>query len=78
MRWLELVAETMLAALNALAQAAPEWLPQGAEPDWFRHYAPRAEESRLPRARAKRDEVGERIDREGMRLFQAVRATDAR
>ncbi len=31
--WLEQVAETLRAALNALAQAAPEWLSEIAEPD---------------------------------------------
>ncbi|MFF7632597.1 transposase [Kitasatospora sp. NPDC008050] len=74
---LELVAETLRAALNALAQAAPDWLVGVAEPDWFRHYATRAEDSRFPKARAKRDEVGLRIGRDGMRLLQAVFAPDA-
>lgn len=47
--WLEVVAETLRSALNALAQAAPDWLVGVAEPDWFRHYATRAEDSRFPR-----------------------------
>ncbi|MFH9982665.1 IS1182 family transposase, partial [Streptomyces sp. NPDC017179] len=75
--WLEQVAETLRAALNALAEAAPDWLTEIAEPDWFKHYATRAEDSRFPKARAKRDEVGARIGRDGMRLLQAVRAADA-
>lgn len=75
--WLEQVAETLRAALNALAQTAPGWLAEVAEPDWFRHYATRAEDSRFPKARAKRDEVGARIGRDGMRLLQAVRTADA-
>jgi transposase len=70
--WLEQVAETLRAALNALAQAAPDWLSEIAEPDWFRHYATRAEDSRFPKARAKRDEVGLRIGRDGTRLLAAV------
>lgn len=70
--WLEMVAETLRSALNALAQAAPEWLVRVAEPDWFRHYATRAEESRFPKARAKRDEVGLRIGRDGTDLLTAV------
>lgn len=69
---LELVAETLRAALNALAVAAPDWLVQIAEPDWFRHYATRAEDSRFPKARSKRAEVGQRIGTDGMRLLQAV------
>ncbi|MFE2729223.1 transposase, partial [Kitasatospora sp. NPDC059327] len=70
--WLELVAETLRAALNRTAQVAPDWLIEVAEPDWFRHYATRAEESRFPKARAKRDEVGARIGRDGTRLLEAV------
>ncbi|MGW2996051.1 IS1182 family transposase [Streptomyces sp. NPDC001193] len=75
--WLEQVAETLRAALNALAQAAPDWLAEVADPDWFRHYATRADDSRFPKARAKRDEVGARIGRDGMRLLNAVHAADA-
>ncbi|MEU1943961.1 IS1182 family transposase [Streptomyces sp. NPDC059474] len=70
--WLEMVAETLRSALNALARAAPDWLAAIAAPDWFQHYATRAEESRFPRARAKRDEVGLRIGRDGVRLIEAV------
>ncbi|MFI2054886.1 IS1182 family transposase [Streptomyces purpureus] len=70
--WLERVAETLRSALNTLAQAAPDWLVEVAEPDWFKHYATRAEDSRFPKARAKRDEMGLRIGRDGTRLLQAV------
>ncbi|MFH9662418.1 IS1182 family transposase [Streptomyces sp. NPDC017248] len=69
---LELVAETLRAALNALAVAAPDWMVQVAEPDWFRHYATRAEDSRFPKARSKRAEIGQRIGTDGMRLLRAV------
>ncbi|MBA9044614.1 MULTISPECIES: IS1182 family transposase [Streptomyces] len=72
MSWLEMVSETLRAALNALAQAAPDWLTAVAEPDWFRHYATRAEDTRFPWARAKRVEVGLRIGADGMRLLRAV------
>ncbi len=76
LNWLELVAETLRSALNALAQAAPDWMAQVAEPDWFKHYATRAEDSRFPRARAKRDEVGLRIGRDGTQLLAAVFSAD--
>lgn len=75
--WLEMVAETLRSALNALAQAAPDWLADVAEPDWFRHYATRAEDSRFPKARARRDEVGLRVGRDGMHLLEAVFTADA-
>ncbi|MFJ8848745.1 IS1182 family transposase [Streptomyces cyaneofuscatus] len=70
--WLERVAETLRSALNILAQAAPDWLVEVAEPDWFKHYATRAEDSRFPKARPARDEMGLRIGRDGTRLLQAV------
>lgn len=70
--WLEMVAETLRAALNSLAQAAPEWMSQVAEPDWFKHYITTAETSRFPKSRTKRDEVGLRIGRDGTRLLEAV------
>ncbi len=75
--WLEMVAETLRSALNALARAAPAWLDRVAEPDWFHHYATRAEESRFPKARAKREDVGRRIGTDGMRLLEAVTSPDA-
>ncbi|UGQ11294.1 IS1182 family transposase [Yinghuangia sp. ASG 101] len=75
--WLEMVAETLRSALNALAQAAPDWLAGIAEPDWFRRYATRAEDSRFPTSRAKRDEVGTRIGRDGTCLLAAVLAPGA-
>lgn len=75
--WLEMVAETLRSALNALAQAAPDWLAGVAEPDWFRHYATRAEDSRFPTSRTKRDEVGTRVGRDGTRLLAAVFASGA-
>ncbi|MFF4741506.1 IS1182 family transposase [Streptomyces sp. NPDC001262] len=70
--WLERVAETLRSALNALAKAAPDWLAGVAEPDWFKHYATRAEDSRFPKARTARDEMGLRIGRDGTWLLQAL------
>ncbi|WP_326794802.1 IS1182 family transposase [Streptomyces sp. NBC_01808] len=70
--WLELVTETLRSALNEIAQAAPGWLREVAEPDWFKHYATRAEDSRFPKSRARRDEMGLRIGTDGTRLLEAV------
>lgn len=77
LNWLELVGETLRAALNAVARAEPEWLRERAVPDWFKHYATRIEDSRFPKAHAKRVEVGRRIGADGMRLLRMVWADDA-
>lgn len=74
--WMESVSETLRAALNTLAQVAPEWLSQIADPDWFRHYSTRTEETRFPKARSKRDEIGRRIGADGIRLLRAVTSPD--
>ncbi|MEE1766794.1 transposase, partial [Streptomyces sp. JV185] len=62
------------AALNAVARTAPDWLGAHALPDWFTHYATRIEDSRFPKAQAKRVEVGRRIGADGMRLLEMIRA----
>ncbi|MFD3939172.1 IS1182 family transposase [Streptomyces sp. NPDC058611] len=77
LNWLEMVAETLRSALNAVALAAPDWLREVADPDWFKHYATRAEDSRFPKAGTKRDEVGLRTGADGMRLLAAVTSPDA-
>src|SRR6195952_4519598 len=52
---LELLAETLRAALNAIAVAAPDWLHALAPPAWHERYDRRIEDMRLPDAGAKRD-----------------------
>lgn len=70
--WLELVGETLRSALNAVAAAAPAWLAGTAVPEWFEHYGTPLQESRFPKSRTKRAEVGERIAADGMLLLQAA------
>jgi len=77
LNWLELVGETLRAALNAVARTGPDWLSARALPDWFKHYATRIEDSRFPKAHSKRMEVGRRIGADGMRLLRMVWADDA-
>jgi transposase len=74
---LELVAETLRAALNAVARAEPGWLSEHALPDWFKHYATRAEDSRFPKARSERERTYQRVGDDGMRLLRRVWADDA-
>src|SRR5918994_4197401 len=52
---LELVGETLRAALDDLAAAVPDWLRAVAPPAWFERYTRRIEEYRLPRGRDARE-----------------------
>ena len=51
---LELVAETLRAALNAVATVAPDWLQGFAPLEWYERYGKRIEDVRLPRDQADR------------------------
>src|SRR5262249_12527035 len=70
---LELVGETLRAALNALATVAPGWLCQQAPPEWFDRYAARVEETRLPKGQEARYAHAEVIGGDGYRLLEALR-----
>ena len=74
---LELVAETMRAALEALAAAAPSWLAGHLDPAWLDRYGARVEGYRLPKHAAERDQLRLAVGRDGYRLLAAVTATDA-
>lgn len=69
---LESVGETLRAALNSVAMAAPDWLTGVAAPDWFERYAVRIEEYRLPKDEAARTALGERIGADGHALLAAI------
>jgi transposase len=73
---LELVGETMRAALDALAVAVPAWLRGHSQPDWIERYGPRVEEARLPKGREKRDQLAQTIGADGAALLAAI-DTDA-
>src|SRR5947207_843512 len=55
MNRLELVAETLRAALNELATVAPIWLQALAPLAWYERYGKRIEDTRLPQGAAKPD-----------------------
>jgi transposase len=67
-KW-ERTAETLRAALNAMASAAPEWLTEHADPEWFERYGRRIEDQRLPKGKAAREEYLKRVGADGMRLL---------
>jgi transposase len=69
---LERVAETLRAALNALAQEAPEWL-QGRVPlDWYDRYGRRIEDDRLPRSQAEREVYARQVGADGAWLLTQI------
>ncbi|MFG2370576.1 IS1182 family transposase [Streptomyces sp. NPDC048504] len=67
---LEFVIETLWATLNVVAAAAPTWLTEHADADWFERYASRTEDYWLPQGRGKRTELAEQTGRDGMRLLR--------
>jgi transposase len=74
---LELVVETMHAALNALATAAPEWLRAAARPEWVDRYSRRGDEFRLPQRPNEREAFIEQVGVDGYALLDAVCAPES-
>ena len=72
MNRIESVGETLRAALNSLAVAAPGWLRQVAHPDWYDRYGKRVEEHHFPKERTAREELVQTIAQDGMTLLDAV------
>jgi transposase len=66
---LELVGETLRAALNELARIAPEWLQNMAPLVWYDRYSKRIEDSRLPREQSKRDAYAQTVGEDGFALL---------
>jgi transposase len=73
---LELVGETLRAALNA--RSAPEWLARQNRPDWAERYGARVEQYRLPKGEAARQALGEAIGADGHDLLAALFAETQR
>ncbi|MFE6105257.1 IS1182 family transposase [Streptomyces laurentii] len=69
---LEMVGETLRAALNALAVVFPQWLNAQVDEEWFDRYGHRVEEARLPKGKDKRKAWIEQAGADGMRLLEAV------
>jgi transposase len=74
---LELVAETLRAALNDLATVAPDWLQGLAPREWYERDGKRIEGSRLPRAKAAREAYAQTVGEDGFRVLDAVDAPEA-
>ena len=69
---LELVAETLRAALDDLAAVAPDWLRAVARPAWFERYGRRVEEYRLPTSQDKRAALALEVGEDGLVLLDAL------
>src|SRR5215213_3807574 len=73
----ELVAETLRAALNAIAVVAPDWLRALAPPEWHARYDRRIEDMRLPETGPKREAYVAQVGADGYRLLQALEGANA-
>jgi len=69
---LELLGETLRAALNALAETAPHWLLQQVNPEWFDRYSRRIESYRFPREEAERKAIALQMGADGFCLLQSL------
>ncbi len=69
---LELVAETLRAALNELATVAPDWLRGVAPEAWYERYARRIEDARLPRTAPARDAYARTVGADGFALLDRL------
>jgi len=74
---LELVAETLRAALNAVATIAPDWLQAITPLAWYERYSRRIEESQLPKAKAAREAYAHTVGEDGFLLLDALDSPDA-
>ena len=74
---IELVAETLRAALNAIAVLAPDWLRALAPPEWHERYDRRVEDMRLPETGPKRDAYVAQVGADGYRLLKALEGANA-
>jgi transposase len=74
---LELVAETLRAALNAVATVAPDWLQGLAPLAWYERYGTRIEDAKLPRDKADREAYAQMVGEDGFHFLDAVEAAEA-
>ena len=74
---LELLAETLRAALNAIAGVAPDWLRALAPPGWHERYDRRVEDRRLPKTEPQRDAYVAQVGADGFLLLDAIDGAEA-
>ncbi|MGW3691983.1 IS1182 family transposase [Streptomyces sp. NPDC005125] len=69
---MEFVGETLRAALEALAVAAPTWLSGLISPEWAERYGPRVDNHRFPKGEEVREQWSEQVGRDGFVLLDAA------
>src|ERR1017187_6581405 len=74
---LELAGETVRAALEALAAAAPGWLAGVIDGSWQQVYGQRIDNLRLPASETARSKLAGQYGRDGYHLLEAVHAPGA-
>jgi transposase len=74
---LEGVGETLRAALNSLAVAAPAWLMEQMQEEWVERYEHRVEDYRLPTGTQAREDYAVVIGKDGSSLLNAIYGAQA-
>jgi transposase len=74
---LELVGETLRAALNEIASIEPEWLHSVAPKAWYERYSRRVEDRRLPQTDEKRESYAQTVGEDGFALLDWVESAEA-
>ena len=69
---LEIVGETLHAALNALAQVAPVWLRDHVTAEWFLRYGKAFSDYQQPQGKGERQALAETIGRDGHHLLTEI------
>ena len=69
---LELVGETLRAALNDLAVQAPDWVRAVARADWYERYQRRCEQGRLPKGKEARENYAHTVGEDGFYLLDRL------
>ena len=66
---LELIGETLRAALNEIASFEPDWLRGVAPKDWYERYGRRVEDRRLPKTAPEREAYAQTVGEDGFALL---------
>ncbi len=69
---LELAGRTLQAALDAIAEIAPDWLQNWAAPEWYVRYGQPVSDFRLPQKASEREELAVTIAWDGLKLLETV------